>query len=224
MHFSNFDVGLCQQRLSRGRGARRARVRLAHRPDRAPETVLHHAGAVSHRNRGHRAVVECGELRAVSVSHRRRHRRRIYRDQFDDTGIGAGALSRLDRPCDQRQLLDRRGDGRDQRHRPARSRSDRARSRLAVGLSHRRLPRPDRVCDADVDPGKPALADDPRPSRAGRCDRGGYRTIGHRTCAGPESACLAEDQTADARPHAAARGGAHAVLAPTGSARWSGWR
>ena len=73
------------------------------------------------RDGGDGVVVERCELCAVSVSHRRRHRRRIHRDQFDDPGTGAGALSRLDRPAHQRQLLDRRGDRRDQRHRAARS-------------------------------------------------------------------------------------------------------
>ena len=51
------------------------------------------------------------------------YRRRIHRDQFDDPGTGAGALSRLDRSGDQRQFLDRRGDRRDQRDRAARSRA-----------------------------------------------------------------------------------------------------
>ena len=85
-----------QQRLSRGRRAGRAWFRLADGPDRAQETVLHHARALSHRDRSHRAVVERGELCAVSLPDRRGDRRRIYRDQFDDPGTGAGALSRLD--------------------------------------------------------------------------------------------------------------------------------
>ena len=42
--------------------------------------------------------------------------------------------------------------------------SDRSRSGLAAGLSHRRLSRPRGVRDADVDSGKSALADDPRSS------------------------------------------------------------
>ena len=64
-------------------------------------------------------------------------------------------------------------------------RRDRPRSRLAAGLSHRRLPRSRGVRDADVDSGKPALADDSRSarSRAGDCRR--YRTIGDRQGAGP---------------------------------------
>ena len=153
------------------------------------------------------------KLRAVSLPDRRRHRRRIHRDQFDHPGTGAGALSRLDRSRHQRQLLDRRGDRRDQRHRAARSRGRRRRSRLAAGLFHRRGPRPDRAGDADVDSGKPALADDPRPSRRGARDRRRHRTLGDRTYTGsPGSEAFAEDQAEDAQPHAARRGRAYAVL------------
>jgi len=39
LHFTNFDVGF-SQRLSRRRRARRARIRLAHRPDRAQEKLF----------------------------------------------------------------------------------------------------------------------------------------------------------------------------------------
>ena len=45
---------------------------------------------------------------------------------------------------------------------------DRPRSRLAARLFHRRGARPDRAGHADVDSRKPALADDPRPSRRRR--------------------------------------------------------
>src|SRR6202043_2698537 len=82
---------------------------------------------------------------------------------------------------------------------------------LAAGLSHRGLSRPRGVPDADVDPGKPALADDPRPSRTGPCDCRRHRAVGARPRPGPASAYLAEDKTADARSHAAARIGARAV-------------
>ena len=61
----------------------------------------------------------------------------------------------------------------------------RPRSRLAAGLFHRRLSRPRGVRDADVDSGKPALADDSRPSRPGARDRRRYRAIGDRARAGP---------------------------------------
>src|SRR5450759_5082390 len=43
-----------QQRLSGRRGARRALLRLAHRPARPQDAVLHHADGLSHRHRGHR--------------------------------------------------------------------------------------------------------------------------------------------------------------------------
>ena len=223
LHFSNFDVGFANSAYLAGAVRRRARLRLAHRPDRAQETVLHHARALSHRHRRHRAVLERRELRAVSLSHRRRHRRRIYRDQFDDPGTGAGALSRLDRPRHQRQLLDRRGARRDQRDRAARSASARPRSRLAAGLSHRRLSRPRRVRDADVDSGKPALADDSRPSRTGACDRGRYRAIGRpdmcRTRANTpgrrsNSGCAITRRCARWRTRCSRS---------IASARWSGW-
>ena len=114
------------QRLSRRRGAGRAVLRLADRPARAQEAVLHHARGLSRRHRGDRAVVEFLELRAVSLPHRRRHRRRICRDQLDDPGADPRARARLDRSRHQRQLLDRRGARRARRHRAARSGRDRS--------------------------------------------------------------------------------------------------
>ena len=108
LHFSNADVGLASQRLSRRRGGGRAVLRLADRPARTQAAVLHHACGLSRRHRRDRAVVESLELRAVPFSHRRRHRRRIHRHQFDHPGAGPGALSRLDRSRHQRQLLGRR--------------------------------------------------------------------------------------------------------------------
>ena len=56
--FQQFRGRAFQQPLSRRRRARRARLRLAHRPDRAPKTVLHHAGALSDRDRRHGVVLE----------------------------------------------------------------------------------------------------------------------------------------------------------------------
>ena len=110
-----------EQRLSGGRGARRAVLRLAHRPARPQAAVLHHARGLSRRHRRDRAVVESLELRAVPVPHRRRHRRRIHRHQLDHPGAGAGALSRLDRSRHQRQLLGRRRARRGRLDRAARS-------------------------------------------------------------------------------------------------------
>ncbi len=65
LQFSQLRRRIFQQRLSGGRRARRARFRLAHRPHRPQEAVLHHARALSRRNRGHRAVLGPCELRAV---------------------------------------------------------------------------------------------------------------------------------------------------------------
>ena len=165
LHFSNFDVGFTNSAYLAG--AVLGALGFGWLTDRIGRKKLFFItlAALSHRDRRHRAVLERHELRAVSVPDRRRHRRRIHRDQLDHSGTGAGALSRLDRSRDQRQFLDRRRNRRGKRDRPARSRHHRSRSRLAAGLSHRRLPWPHRVRDADVDPGKPALADDPRPAR-----------------------------------------------------------
>ena len=131
-----------RQRLSGRRGARRAVLRLAHRPARAQAAVLHHARGLSGRHRRDRAVLEPVELRAVPLPHRRRHRRRIHRHQLDHPGAGPGALSRLDRSRHQRQLLDRRRDRRGRLDRAARSGGARARPRLAAGVSDRRRARP----------------------------------------------------------------------------------
>ena len=115
LQFTNVDIGIANSAYLAGAVLGALVLRLADRPDRAQEAVLHHARGLSRCDRGDRAVVESGELRAVSFSHRRRHRRRIHGDQFDDPGTGAGALSRLDRSRHQRQLLDRRRDGRGRR-------------------------------------------------------------------------------------------------------------
>ena len=53
--------------------------------------------------------------------------------------------------------------------------------RLAAGLSDRCGPRSGRVRDADVDSGKPALADDPWPPRAGARHRRRNREVGDGT-------------------------------------------
>ena len=95
--------------------------------------------------------------------------------------------------------------------------------RLAAGLSHRRGPRPDRVRDADVDSGKPALADDPWPSRAGARHRRRNREVGDATSGPPAGRSAAEDQAEDAQPHAAWRGGADAVHDLSARVRWSDW-
>ena len=65
-------------------------------------------GGLPRRHRGDRVLVEFLELRAVPLPDRRRHRRRVRRDQLDDPGADPGALARLHRPRHQRQLLGRR--------------------------------------------------------------------------------------------------------------------
>jgi len=96
MRFSNFDVGLANSAYLAG--AVLGALGFGWLTDRIGrrKTVLHHARGLSHRDGGDRAVMECRKLCTVSLSDRRGDRRRIHRDQFDDPGIGAGALSRLD--------------------------------------------------------------------------------------------------------------------------------
>ena len=160
-----------RQRLCRRRGAGRDPVRLAHRPARAQEAVLHHARGLPRRHRRDGVHLESLDLRRLPLRHRRRHRRRIHRHQFHHPGADPGALPRLDRPRHQRQLLDRRRDRRGRLHRAARSGGARRRPRLARrlpdrrGAGHRGLP------DADVDSGIAALADDAWPHRRGRGHR-----------------------------------------------------
>ena len=164
-----------RQRLSGGRGARRAVLRLADRPARPQEALLHHACGLSRRHRGDRAVVELLEFRAVSFPHRRRHRRRICRDQLDHPGADPRARARLERSRRQRQLLDRRGTRRGRRHRAARSRDDRSGNWLAALLRHRSGAGAGDLLHAAVAAGKPALADDAWPHRRSRTRRRRHR-------------------------------------------------
>ncbi len=94
----------CGKLLSRRRRARRILLRLADRSPRPQKAIHDHARRLPSRDCGDRAVVECVELFALPLSHRRRHRRRIHRHQFDNPGAYPGAVPRLDRPPDQRQL------------------------------------------------------------------------------------------------------------------------
>jgi N-acetylneuraminic acid mutarotase len=93
---------LGEQRLSRGRGSRRDLLRVAHGPAGSQEAVLHHARALPGRHSSYFAILESVELRAVPLFHRRGHRRRIHRYQFDDSGACSGSLSGLDGSCHQR--------------------------------------------------------------------------------------------------------------------------
>ncbi len=213
LQFSNLDLGIANSAYLAG--AVLGALGFGWLTDRIGRKKLFFItlGALSVRDGRDRAVLECRELRAVSLSHRRRHRRRIHCDQLDHPGTGAGALSRLDRSRHQRQFLDRRGDGRGGGHRAARSRLDRSRSRLAPRLSHRRDPRPRRAVDADVDSGEPALADDPRPARPGACHRRRDRALGDRARpAWRATRRFPKIRLEDARPHADQGGRAHAVL------------
>ena len=160
------------ERLSRRRGSRRAVLRLAHRPARPQEALLHHALGLSRRHRCDRAVLEFLELCVVPICDRRRHRRRVCGDQLDNPGADPGAGSRLDRPRHQRQLLDRRGARRVRSDRAARSGRHRPRIRLAGGLPDRRAAGAGDLFHAAVAAGEPALADDPRPCRGGRTGGG----------------------------------------------------
>ncbi len=139
LHFSNFDVGFSNSAYLAG--AVLGALGFGWLTDRIGRKKLFFITLALYLTATAATALSwnVGKLRAVSVSDRCRHRRRIYRDQFDDPGTGAGALSRLDRSRDQRQFLDRRRDRRDQRDRAARSRRDRPRSRLAARLSHRRV-------------------------------------------------------------------------------------
>ena len=78
------------------------------------------------------------ELRAVSLPHRRRHRRRICRHQLHHPGADPGAGARLDRSRHQRQLLGRRRHGRARLAGAARPQRDRSGDRLAARLPDRR--------------------------------------------------------------------------------------
>jgi hypothetical protein len=86
--------------------------------------------------------------------------------------------------------------------------------------SHRRGARPRRVRDADVDSGKPALADDPRPPDRGARDRRRHRAIA--SAGADPSNAAAEDAAADAH-HTPLREVAHTLFTPIASARWSAW-
>ena len=106
--------------------------------------------------------LERGFLLSVPIPDRRGNRRRICGDQFDHPGTDSGPLPRPARSGDQRQLLARRG---------ARSAGGGGAPepvalsggpRMAPGFSDRRASGLNCLCDAHVDPRKPALACDPR--------------------------------------------------------------
>ena len=119
-----------------------------------------------------------------------------------------GALSRLDGSLHQRQFLDRRRDRRRRLDHPARSGFHRSGIRLAARVLDWGRARAHHLCDAVLDSGKPALADDAWPRRGSRAYRRRYRSaIGSRTSERNDAA-----RAIAAAPGHADRGGlAHAV-------------
>ena len=109
LHFTNAEVGLAGSAYLAGAVLGALVLRLADRPARAQEAVLHHARRLSRGHGGDGVLLELLELRALPLPDRRRHRRRIHRHQFHHPGADPGARARLDRSRHQRQLLDRRG-------------------------------------------------------------------------------------------------------------------
>ena len=200
----------CRKLLSRRRRARRGLLRLADRSARTQEAVHDHARHLSVGDRGHRPVMGRVELRRVPLSHRRRHRRRIHRHQFDNPGAYSGTVPRLDRPPHQRQLLAWRGNGRGRFARFARSGIHRSGDRLAAGVPDRRNNRTCYFGHATLDSGKPALAGDARLPAGGARGRPRHRSAicARQRCA---RARAAKSAAAHARPHAAPRGRPHAV-------------
>ena len=164
-----------RQRLSARRSRRRAVLRLAHRPARTQEALLHHHRRLPRRHGDDRTCMERLLLLCFPFLHRLRHRRRIFRHQFDHPGAGPGALPRSTRPHHQRQLLGRGGARRSGRRRAAQSGARPFRVRMAPCLPDRRCSWRRRLLHADVDSREPALARDPRPGKGGRDRRYGNR-------------------------------------------------
>ena len=145
---------------------------MADRPLGTKKALLHHHRRLSHSDRADRRVLEWLEFLSVSVFHRRRDRRRICRDQLDNPGACAGALSRLHRSRHQRQLLDRRRAWRSGGGRASEPGFHRPGARLAAGLSRRRRARHRSFRHAYVDSREPTLAGHPRARRrSGSCGR-----------------------------------------------------
>jgi hypothetical protein len=83
LQFTSTEIGPCEQRLSRRRGARGAVLRLAHGPARAQEALLHHPVRLPHRHRRDGVLVERVELLRLPLLHRSGHRRRVHGHQLD---------------------------------------------------------------------------------------------------------------------------------------------
>ena len=170
------------------RGCWRAAVRLAHRPFRPAARFLRHLDRLSPRRPLDRDLLELLELRTLSRGHRVGHRRRIRGYQLGDRRTHSGAIPRARRSHHQWKFL--AGSGGWSRSLAAVSRSelDRAQSRMAARLRHRRNPRTRHPTAAPLRAGKPALAHHPWLDPQSRCDHRRHRAArarGHRRRARP---------------------------------------
>ena len=164
---------------------------LADRSPRTQEAFLHHARALSRRHGRDGVFVGFLEFRDLSRAGGRGHWRRICGGQFDNSRTDPRSRARLDRPRDQRQLLDRRGVGGGGLARSSRSRPFQSSDRMASGVFYRRDDRPRDFRVAHLDSRKSALADYAWPSGRGRrhyaLDRGPVRARRLRSCKRPVS-------------------------------------
>ncbi len=173
--FLGFRGWAGRQRLSSRRGRRRPVFRLAHRSAWAKKTVLHHHRRLPHRDGADRARLERPLVPPVSLLHGMRHRRRVLRHQFDNSGAGPRALPRPTRSHDQRQLLGWRRARRRGRSRAPQSRAHPFRVGMAPCVPDRRYSRSGRLFHAHVGARESALARDPRTRKRRRGRRQGYR-------------------------------------------------
>ena len=181
LHFSAAEVGAVGSAYLAGAVAGALAVRLPDRPVWPAQTVLCHLGRLLDRHRGNRIFLGFRELCAVPVCDRRRHRRRVRRDQLGDPGIGAGAVSRPHRSRDQRQLLARRRTWRSRCGDLSAAGLAAARFGVARRVRDRCCTRARRVAAAAAYSGKPALADVARPPAGSRKGHRRHRTPGRRT-------------------------------------------
>ena len=175
LRFSDTEVGLAGSAYLSGAVVGRAVLRLADRPARPQEAVLHHHRRLPDGDRGDGRGVGRRLLFRLPLPHRRGHRRGIRRHQFDDPGADPRPLPRPAGSDDQRQLLGRGGARGAGRGRAPQPRPVQSRVRLAARLPHRRGSRRRRLRDAHVDPGEPAMARHPRAGGRGRSGRRRHR-------------------------------------------------
>ena len=149
-------IGLGGHLLPRRGDHGRALLRPSHRPLRAQAAVHGHARGLPRLHRGLRARWNYWSFVGLPLPRRRRHRRRVRRDQLGDRRADPGACPRSRRACDQRQLVgrDRGGGLLLLRAAPAPGRVD----RLAARLLHRRHARARDHPHPALHPREPALA------------------------------------------------------------------